>query len=112
MTSEPTTATPSPVLDIGRLERDIDQLQSRYRSARPYPHIILDQFLEPKAAEAAIAEFPPSTPTSGPTTSTSMSASSPTPIRRPGVPPSVRSWTSSTRPGSWSSSAPSSEWTT
>ena len=28
----------------------------------PYPHIVLDDFLEPGAAEAAIAEFPPLDP--------------------------------------------------
>ena len=33
-----------------------------YQSASPYPHIVIDNFLEPEAAQAAIAEFPPFDP--------------------------------------------------
>jgi hypothetical protein len=49
---------PVTVLDIDRLERDIDRLQAEYQVASPYPHIVLDDFLEPHAAKAAMAEFP------------------------------------------------------
>ena len=52
----------TPLVDIERFERDIDRLRSTYRSASPYPHIVIDDFLEPGAAEAAIEEFPPLDP--------------------------------------------------
>ena len=51
-----------PVLDIGHLERDIDHLHSIYESAVPFPHIVMDDFLEPSAAKAAMEEFPPLDP--------------------------------------------------
>ncbi len=62
MTTEVRDETHSPVLDIARLEGDVDKLHSIYRSARPYPHIVLDDFLEPDALKAAIDEFPPLDP--------------------------------------------------
>jgi hypothetical protein len=58
MTTEASKDTHSPVLDIARLEKDLDNLRSIYQTATPYPHIVLDDFLEPGAAEAAIKEFP------------------------------------------------------
>jgi len=51
-----------PVLDIAHLERDIDHLHSIYESAVPFPHIVMDEFLEPWAAKAAMEEFPPLDP--------------------------------------------------
>ena len=62
MTTEPDTEVPPPVLDIGRLERDADHLRDAYQSAVPYPHIVIDNFLEPDALAAAIDEFPPLVP--------------------------------------------------
>ena len=62
MSSEPKTSVPSPVLDIDRFERDIQHLRSTYQSAQPYPHIVIDDFLEPAAAAVAMAEFPPLAP--------------------------------------------------
>jgi hypothetical protein len=62
MTTEARDETHSPVLDIARLEGDVDKLHSIYGSARPYPHIVLDDFLEPDALKAAIDEFPPLDP--------------------------------------------------
>ena len=59
MTTQPGTETPLPVLDIGQFEREIERLHADYESAAPYPHIVIDDFLEPDAAKAAIAEFPP-----------------------------------------------------
>ena len=47
-----------PVLDIDRFERNIERLHADFASADPYPHIVIDEFLEPEAAKAAIAEFP------------------------------------------------------
>ncbi len=62
MTFEPDTETPLHVLDIGRFEQDIDQLRARYQSATPYPHIVIDDFLESGAALSAASEFPPLDP--------------------------------------------------
>jgi hypothetical protein len=47
------------VLDLAALEKDVHQLGEKYRSASPYPHIVLDSFLEPEASRAAMAEFSP-----------------------------------------------------
>jgi hypothetical protein len=62
MTTEPTHESTMPVLDLDRLESELDDLHARYLAATPYPHIVLDDFLEPGAAEAAIKEFPPLDP--------------------------------------------------
>lgn len=62
MTLQRETETPLPVLDIDRLEREVEHLREEYQSADPYPHIVIDQFLESEAAKAAIAEFPPLDP--------------------------------------------------
>jgi hypothetical protein len=62
VTTEPTRESTVPVLDLDRLEGEIDDLHARYLAATPYPHIVLDDFLEPGAAEAAIKEFPPLDP--------------------------------------------------
>lgn len=40
----------------------MDQLREQYRTAHPYPHIVIDDFLEPETATAAMAEFPPLDP--------------------------------------------------
>lgn len=58
MTVEPETQTPQ-ILDFERYEANIEQLRAQYRTAQPFPHIVIDDFLEPEAARAAIAEFPP-----------------------------------------------------
>ena len=63
MTAEPTERRPSCRCSTstgwsGRL----DELHAAYQSAAPYPHIVLDDFLEPGVAEAAIEEFPPLDP--------------------------------------------------
>ncbi len=62
MTTEPTQETDVPVLDIDRLEDRLDELHATYQAATPYPHIVLDDFLEPGVAERAIEEFPPLDP--------------------------------------------------
>ncbi|HEX3981170.1 MAG TPA: 2OG-Fe(II) oxygenase, partial [Acidimicrobiales bacterium] len=62
MTTEPTHESTMPVLDLDRLEGELGDLHARYLAATPYPHIVLDDFLEPGAAEAAIKEFPPLDP--------------------------------------------------
>ena len=50
------------VLDLRALEHNLDALQSRYRSAKPFPHIVLDDFLEPDVVRLAMDEFPPLDP--------------------------------------------------
>ncbi len=35
-----------------------DQLRERFASARPFRHVVIDRFLEPKFCEALIAQFP------------------------------------------------------
>jgi hypothetical protein len=50
------------VVDLARLEADLDELSSRYSSADPYPHIVFDDFLAPTALKGAIDEFPPLVP--------------------------------------------------
>lgn len=62
MTPEPDLEASAPVLDIERLQQDVDRLHAVYRSAEPYPHIVIDDFLRPDAAVAAMAEFPPLDP--------------------------------------------------
>jgi hypothetical protein len=62
MTLEPDIETPVPPLDMDRFERNIESMRATYQSAVPYPHIVIDDFLEPAAAEAAMAEFPPLDP--------------------------------------------------
>jgi Rps23 Pro-64 3,4-dihydroxylase Tpa1-like proline 4-hydroxylase len=58
MTVEPETQTPQ-ILDFERYEANIEQLRDQYQTAQPFPHIVIDDFLEPEAARAAMAEFPP-----------------------------------------------------
>jgi len=62
MNETTTPATRSPILDFDRLEKELPEPTSRYRSAQPYPHIVFDDFLEPAACAAAVAEFPPLDP--------------------------------------------------
>jgi len=62
MTPEPDIEASAPVLDIERLQRDVERLHAIYQSAEPYPHIVIDDFLLPDAAAAAMAEFPPLDP--------------------------------------------------
>jgi hypothetical protein len=55
--SLPATAS-LPVLDIAKLERRAEFWRAEFLSAAPYPHIVIDDFLEAEAAAAAMAEFP------------------------------------------------------
>jgi hypothetical protein len=58
MTLQPETGAPLQVLDFDHLEANVEQLHARYASAAPYPHIVIDDFLEPAALRGCIAEFP------------------------------------------------------
>lgn len=48
-----------PILDLARLEGNINELAAAYRGARPFGHIVLDDFLEPNAARKAMEELLP-----------------------------------------------------
>jgi hypothetical protein len=45
------------VLDLERLESRVGTLRTSFASASPYPHVVLDAFLEPQAAADAMEEF-------------------------------------------------------
>ena len=62
MTTEASRETHRPVLDLPRLTGELDRLHARYMATPPYPHIVLDNFLEPDAVKSAIEEFPPLDP--------------------------------------------------
>ena len=49
-------------LDLAGLEGQLGDLQPRYQSAQPFPHIVLDDFLRPAVAQRAMEEFPPLDP--------------------------------------------------
>ena len=50
---------PEPTLiDMPRLEQDLDAKAAAYRSASPFPHIVLDGVLRPEAFDKAAGEFP------------------------------------------------------
>ena len=51
---EPTGA----VLDLDALEAALPDLRVRYAAARPFPHIVLDDFLVPSFAGRAVDDFP------------------------------------------------------
>jgi hypothetical protein len=54
--------TEEPVLDWASLESALTELRARYSSGRPFPHIVLDDFLLPDVAQRATDEFPPVDP--------------------------------------------------
>jgi hypothetical protein len=62
MSTEPSRGTQLPQLDFDWMERDIERLAHEYRGASPYPHIVLDDFLEGDMAKKAAGEFPPLDP--------------------------------------------------
>jgi hypothetical protein len=62
MTVEPEIEMSVPVLDMDRLERNVERFRAEYQAAAPYPHIVIDDFLDRGAVKAAIAEFPPLDP--------------------------------------------------
>ncbi len=58
MPAEELSRSQTAVLDLDRLEQQVDRLHEEYVAGKPFPHIVLDHFLEPSAVSAAIAEFP------------------------------------------------------
>lgn len=55
--TNPTVATDR-ILDLDRWRAALPMLSKAYRQAAPYPHIALENFLEPDAAEQALTAFP------------------------------------------------------
>jgi hypothetical protein len=58
---EADTAT-APVVDMARLETRLPSLRGCYTIADPFPHVVLDDFLVPSAAQRAREEFLPADP--------------------------------------------------
>jgi hypothetical protein len=50
------------VLDLTSLEAALPQLRARYVSAKPFPHIVFDDFVVSEVAKRASDEFPPDDP--------------------------------------------------
>ena len=51
-------APSSSLLDLDHWRTQLPALHDRYQSAHPYPHIVLEDFLRPAAAETARQAFP------------------------------------------------------
>jgi Rps23 Pro-64 3,4-dihydroxylase Tpa1-like proline 4-hydroxylase len=49
--------TPAEPLDFGRLEALAPGLRDAFRAARPFPHVVIDDFLPPETADRVRAEF-------------------------------------------------------
>lgn len=47
-----------PAVDLDHLEASVEVMAAAYQAADPFPHIVIDNFLTPQAAAAAIEEFP------------------------------------------------------
>jgi hypothetical protein len=48
----------SPLVDFDRLNADLEEKAKRYRTAEPFPHIVLDDVLDDAAFKDAVADFP------------------------------------------------------
>lgn len=46
------------VMDYARWQKQLPELKSSYQDAKPFPHIVLDDFLEPGAVREAAGEVP------------------------------------------------------
>lgn len=54
-----TMTAPNLLLDYDRLEKLAEEMNDRFRTAQPFPHVVIDNFLPEHVAKAALAEFPP-----------------------------------------------------
>ncbi|MDQ3844069.1 MAG: 2OG-Fe(II) oxygenase, partial [Bacteroidota bacterium] len=52
------TATDTQIINLERFSYRLNELETAYQSAQPYPHIQIDNFLEEEAAIRAMNEFP------------------------------------------------------
>jgi hypothetical protein len=59
LTTSPEPTTDQFLFDLVGLESELAHLHKVYMEADPFPHIVIDNFLEPGTAEAAAGEFPP-----------------------------------------------------
>lgn len=50
--------TTDKIVNLNRWQAQLPELKARYHTDQPYPHIFVDNFLEPWAAEKALSEFP------------------------------------------------------
>jgi hypothetical protein len=57
MSADPELGDP-PILDLPKLEEDLASLHARYAGASPFPHVVLDDFLDEATVRTAMAEFP------------------------------------------------------
>ncbi len=57
MSANPQEVQPLPILDLARLQENTEELAITYRGARPFGHVVLDDFLEPDAAQRAMEEL-------------------------------------------------------
>ena len=55
---EPAVARQNGIFDYTQWQGKLPQLSRQYGSASPYPHIVLDNFLQPEAIEKLWEEFP------------------------------------------------------
>jgi len=46
------------LIDIERLEREAESLAQTFASAHPFPHMVVEQFLHPEAAERLLQSYP------------------------------------------------------
>ena len=51
------------LVDYGKLARRLGPLARQYQGVDPYPHVVVDDFLDPEVAGRLVAEFPPVDPT-------------------------------------------------
>jgi hypothetical protein len=54
-----TTIDTIKIFDYERWEKRLPELKASYQNENPYPHIVMDNFLEPEAAEHLLSVFPP-----------------------------------------------------
>ncbi len=54
----PAMETALQLVDMTRLNADLDRATDDYRAAQPFPHIVLDDVLHRPAFDAAVADFP------------------------------------------------------
>jgi hypothetical protein len=45
------------IFDYGKWNDQLDKLRRKYRSAHPYPHIVLENFLDPELLRQCVVEF-------------------------------------------------------
>jgi 2OG-Fe(II) oxygenase superfamily len=62
LAEDPANQSADSVLDLEGLEGELAELRERYSSAKPFPHIVIDDFLGPEAAKRSTEEFPPVDP--------------------------------------------------